>query len=96
MKFQTICNRGKVLEFLFQREKHSIPTENQDRHRKALAFSIAILEGDVFNIPKEDDFQPRIYNQSTKTLSDIHISKICRPFDLLTKLLEHVYTELRV
>lgn len=81
---------------MFQREKHSIPTENQDRHRKALAFSIAILEGDVFNIPKEDDFQPRIYNQSTKTLSDIHISNICHPFDLLTKLLEHVYTELRV
>lgn len=69
---------------MFQREKHSIPTENQDRHRKALAFSIAILEGDVFNIPKEDDFQPRIYNQSTKTLSDIHISNRDPAFSFYT------------
>ena len=37
---------------------------------------MARVEVDVFKIPKEDDFQSRIYNQSTKMLLDTDVSNI--------------------
>lgn len=60
-----MVHHHELPEYLQQREGPTILQRKlqlsykRSRHRKALDFSVARLEVDVFKIPKEDHFQPR-------------------------------------
>lgn len=65
-RYLGMTHHHELSEYLHQREGPTILQRKLQLsckgsgHRKVLNFSVARLEVDIFKIPKEDNFQPRI------------------------------------